>query len=218
MRPRRSWILFFLSVIAALMVALAWYTSGSGDPAATPSATSNGGGRAKTALTHATVVDVHRVDWPNVTIPGRLCAVAGSIKLRDGSATASSKRWGQVHVSMQGTDAVYGDLDGDRKDEAAVVIWCDNGGGTAAGQLAQGLVVFRNRNGQLHTIATVTPRQQPVDVHTSFVASLRFARGQVVAHERWYRNTDPTCCPSGTATTVWKYTGGHLVPGPPKLT
>jgi hypothetical protein len=81
-----------------------------------------------------------------------------------------------------------------------------------AGQLGQGLVLFDNPSGRLDTIGIVTPRQQPADVHTSLIPSLRFARGRVIAHELWYRNTDATCCSSGKATTVWKYTGRRLVP------
>jgi hypothetical protein len=217
LQRRRRIVLLFLLGTAVFMVILAWYTSNGRNRVATGLATTSSSTLSPTTLA-TPVADLHRVDWPNVTIPGQLCVVPGFITLRNGEATASSQRWGQVHVGMQGTDAVYGDLDGDGDDEAAVTIWCDNGGGTAAGQLAQGLVVFDNPSGQLRTIGTVTPQHQPADVHTSFIDSLTFARGRLVAHELWYRNTDATCCPSGKATTVWKYTSGRLVPGNTQLT
>ncbi len=52
----------------------------------------------------------------------------------------------------------------------------------------------------------------------TLLTKVELTRGRVVAYETWYRPSDATCCPSGTAVTVWTLQGGRLSPGAPRIT
>lgn len=132
-------------------------------------------------------------------------------------ATAISRTWGRVHL-FRFKPVVYGDLEGDRRSEAGVNVLCDNGGGTAAGDLAFALVVFEGVHGRLIAIGTVTPQKNPPDVHPTWFRKVKLTRGRVIVHEAWFRPSDSTCCPTGTAVTVWTLENGHLTAGPPRIT
>jgi hypothetical protein len=161
--------------------------------------------------------DLHDVDWSHVPIPGGFCGIPGSVTFKGDEATATSRTWGRVHL-FRYKSVVYGDIDGDRRSEAGVTVLCDNGGGTAAGDLAFALVVFEGVRGRLITIGTVTPRKNPPGVHPTWFRKVELKRGRVTAYEAWFRPSDSTCCPTGTAVTVWTLENGHLTPGAPRIT
>jgi len=161
----------------------------------------------------AKAINLHNVDWANVTIPGSVCGAKDPIQLRKRKAVVSSSRWGsrlpRVTVSSGWNPVVYGDLDRDGKDEAALVVDCNNGGGTADGVLAYAQIVFTAGEKSPRPIGIITPRQHPPhELPTLLRVSIQ--PGAVVAHEAWYRPTDGTCCPSGRSTTVWRLRGGRL--------
>jgi hypothetical protein len=60
----------------------------------------------------------------------------------------------------------YGDL-GKGFQVAAFDVGCDNGGGTAAGQLAFAVIIFEVSDGQLRVLGTLTPQKQTSGVHTT---------------------------------------------------
>jgi hypothetical protein len=186
---------------------------------APPPATATATPLPATTVAAAAGSNLHTVNWKNVAVPGQFCEITGTVQLSDAQATAVSTRFGHVHVSQFGA-VVYGDLTGDGHDDAAVPVWCDNGSGTADGDEAQGYVVFDGATGTPTPIGTVTPQQQPAaaDLPISSVASLTISSGRIVASEVFYTNDDSTCCPSGTARTIWTYAGGHLTPGAPTVT
>jgi hypothetical protein len=174
---------------------------------------------------------LRRVDWPNAIVPASICGGTGSVALHDESALVSSSRWpdawqgptpsvlpSQVQVYFY-PPVRYGDVDGDGYEEAVVPIWCHNGGGTAGGQLGQGLAVFRGGQTDLVVLGTITTTQQS-DGHSPYFGNskTRIARGRIVVTELWYGPRDGTCCPSGRARTVWTYDGATLVAGRPKIT
>lgn len=162
-------------------------------------------------------IDLHHVDWPSVSVPGQFCSVPGSVKLTGGQASASSTTWGAVHLSEDGP-VVYGDLGADAQHIAAVPVWCDRGG-TAASQVAQAYVVFTATGETAHALRAITAQQNSGgNVHIPYVVGLTISSGTITAHEVWYRQTDPDCCPSGRASTVWTYTQAQLVPGTPQIT
>jgi hypothetical protein len=76
--------------------------------------------------------DLHSLDWRTVALPG------GALIHAD----VDLLWWNPVVVSSW-SRPVFGDLDGDGRDEAALDVDCANGGGTAAGQLAFSEVVFK---------------------------------------------------------------------------
>jgi hypothetical protein len=130
---------------------------------------------------------------------------------------ADSGIWGIVDVEISDSP-VYGDLDGDGQLEAAVSVGCDNGGGTADGQLGFAYVVVAARAGRLRVLGTVTPSIHRPGLHVSLFESIKIDVGRITAVEAWYRESDATCCPGGRATTVWTYSDGQLTPGLPDIT
>ena len=165
----------------------------------------------------AAPADLHAVDWADVPIPGDFCGIPGLVTLKGDAAKATSHTWGPVHLFRFGP-VVYGDVEGDLRSEAAINVECDNGGGTAAGQLAFAFVVFEGVRGRLTVIGTVTPQKNPPDQHPTLLTKVQLARGRVIAHEAWYRPSDADCCPTGTAITVWTLRAGHLTPGSARIT
>ena len=156
--------------------------------------------------------DLRRVDWDTVTLPGAVCGVAHPVALRKGYAAVRGPAegwWSTVVVQVSGES--YGEL-GKSLDVASVLIDCNNGGGTADGQLAFLDVVFRASGDSLHVLGVLTP-QQPLSSGSSHVPLIgpgRIAGGRIVVPEYWYGPYDATCCSTGRAATTWVYAAGKL--------
>jgi hypothetical protein len=88
----------------------------------------------------ARTADVHSVNWGDVTIPGQLCKVSGPIRLHNGRAFVRHSGFGMA-LDVFELAVTRGSL-GHGLQVAALQIWCDNTGGTADGQLAEGIMVF----------------------------------------------------------------------------
>jgi len=161
--------------------------------------------------------NLRQVNWANIAIPVKFCAVPGLVKLKQSQGTAVSGKWGKIHI-FEDSHILYGRLQGYSGEDAAIPVWCDNGGGTADGQLAQAYLIFNQRGTGLTLIGTITAREQPPGVHISYITSISFKQNSIIAHEVWYRPSDATCCPSGTALTPWAPAHGQLVPGRPDIT
>jgi len=160
-------------------------------------------------------VELHTVDWDEVRLPGAICGATKAIQLRDGTADVRSTRWPpyrQVTVDAHWDRAVYGDLDGDGEDEAAIGVSCNNGSGTASGALAYARVIFTGARGSPRVVGVITPQREAPrgrEYPTLLLTTIR--TGGVIAHESWYRHPDiGPCCPSGRATTSWSYRDGEL--------
>jgi hypothetical protein len=165
--------------------------------------------------TRLRTTNLHKVRWPNITLPGVACGATRPIELRDGRAVARSALepwWDGIDVSIEHVS--YGDIDGDGQDEAALEVICSNGGETADGQLRFASILFGADGHVLRPAGVITARR-PVSrgVHVPLVGAVRIRRGRVVAHEWWYGERDATCCPSGRATTHWTYVDGRLRSG-----
>jgi hypothetical protein len=112
---------------------------------------------------------------------------------------------------------VYGDLFGSGQQQAAVNVGCDNGSGTADGQLSDSWVIYSASTGTLQIIGTLTTQQPsaPDLPHVAYFntqpGGIVIQQGKITVHELWYATQDPTCCPSVEATTVWTYADGLLV-------
>jgi hypothetical protein len=171
---------------------------------------------AGTAVTTATgssaLIDLHHVNWKAAMLPGRVCGVPHAIHLRGGKAFVRSPRWPnlpRIEVAGGWNPVVYGDLDGDGLDEAALGVFCSNGGGTAAGVLAYAQVVYRAGTSSALAVGVLRPHWQPKRaLPTLLTVVLR--RGRVIGREAFYGPRDGTCCPSGRARTVWAYRHGTL--------
>lgn len=170
----------------------------------------------------ASTLDLHTVDWAEASVPGSVCGASHPIQLHRDRAIVASARWRRwrsrpwpapwprVTVAAGWKPVVYGDLNRDGHDEAALGVDCNNGGGTAGGVLAYSEVIFTATGNSPHVIGVVTP-QQP-DTYGVPLVQVRIRPGRIVAHEAWYGPSDGTCCPSGRATTIWTSTSGTLRP------
>ena len=159
----------------------------------------------------APVLDLGKVDWKNATIPGAFCQVQGTVTLHHGTAVVDSSGFGPLDI-VAGTVA-YGTLSGTGEHVAALQVWCDNKGGTADGQLAEGFLVFSGNNGQLRQIGALTAQyKQAGGGHIPFLTSVGFDASTVTTKQVWYAPSDATCCPSGRATTTWTWTGSTFKP------
>lgn len=176
----------------------------------------------------ASALDLHRVSWSQVTLPS-VCGGSRPIRLHrpwwamsraEGTALVSPipREWSQdsfygrnsVEVDTGVIPAVYGDLARDGHDDAGLSFDCNNGGGTADGILLYGWVIFSGLDGKVSVVGVVTARVRPA---TATPVLITIAPRKLIAHEFFYGPSDPTCCASGRATTVWTYAHGWLHPG-----
>ncbi|MBQ0996295.1 hypothetical protein [Streptomyces sp. RK62] len=137
-------------------------------------------------------------------MPGDFCQIPGTIRLADAEATATSRTWGRVHIGLL-PKRLYGDVTGDGRAEAALNVGCDNGGGTAAGQLAFAVVVITAKNGMLRSLGSLGAQHDSPGVHTPLLSATKLERDQVTVTESWYRPSDSTCCPTGTDVSTWTF-------------
>jgi hypothetical protein len=164
--------------------------------------------------------DLHRVDWADVSLPGSVCGATHAIQLHSRRAVVDSSRWQavpRVTVNAAWNPVVYGDLDGDGHDEAALVVDCSNGGGTADGVLAYAQVIFTPAGKSLRVVDVLTPQQPSKPNRLPTVLTVEILRGKVIAREAWYGPHDGTCCPSGRTMTIWTYRNRALRAGTPKV-
>jgi len=165
--------------------------------------------------------DIRKVAWREVAVPGAICGAKEPIRLHNGRAVVASSRWRavpRVTVTAGWNPLVYGNLDGIGQDEAALVVGCSNGGGTASAYLAFAQVIFAVKGRALRVVGVVVPQQRQRPNTLPTLLTVRIARGKVIAHEAWYGPKDGTCCPSGRTTTVWRYVRGTLRAGAPRVT
>jgi hypothetical protein len=167
---------------------------------------------------------VHAVDWLSLCIPLGFCGGDGAIRLKDGGGvfeamdspqgTAWSGRRTVNDAALPESSTAnvqFGDVDGDGADEAALHVDCSNGGGTAAGILRYDLFIFRAVDGRLDLMNVLRSPQVEDDQLPSLPGEARLGGGLVSVPGAFYGPSDGTCCPSGEATTSWRYDGTTLV-------
>jgi hypothetical protein len=185
-----------------------------------------GSKRSRPALA-ASAIDLHKVDWASVTLPGSVCGASKPIRLHHGSAfiTPVPRRFSRdsfpgkrgVTVDSFADAVVFGDLDGSGRDDAGLAVNCNNGGGTADGVLLYAWAIFSGRGGRLSVVSIVTPQVQPAEELPTLI-EIAIRPGKVTANESFYGPADATCCASGRATTIWTYAHQTLLPGAPVIT
>jgi len=167
------------------------------------------------------MTDLHRFHWASATLPGSVCGASRPIVLRRSRAVVVSHRWRRsagwpswprVTVEAGWYPPVYGDLNRDGQDEAALVVGCSNGGGTADSFLAYAQVVFMAGGNAPRAIAVLRPQQPTKPNRPPTLLRVAIRPGEVLAREAWYGRHDGTCCPSGRSVTTWKYIDGTLRP------
>jgi hypothetical protein len=174
------------------------------------------GGYAQAAS--AQTLSAHSVNWGDVTIPGHLCKVNGQIHLHNGNATVRHSGFGMA-LDVLTTTVTHGYL-AHGLPVTALQVWCDNTGGTADGQLTEGIFVFDSPGGHPHLLGTLTPQLKgnPM-LHIPYIAVNHIeSSGHVAVTEYFYNAANATCCPTGRATTLWKWTGRTFIPGRTHIT
>jgi hypothetical protein len=174
------------------------------------------GGAAQAAS--AQTRSAHSVNWGDVTIPGQLCKVNGPIKLHNGRTFVRHSGFGMA-LDVLMLNVTRGGL-GHGLQVAALQVWCDNTGGTADGELAEGIFVFDSPGGHPHLLGTLTPQLKGnPTLHIPFIVVNHIeSTGHVAVTEFFYTPANATCCPSGRATTLWRWTGRTFIPGRTKIT
>ncbi|MFD4689140.1 hypothetical protein [Streptomyces sp. NPDC058463] len=161
--------------------------------------------------------DLRDVDWAAIPFPGEFCAVPGLVRFdAELEARARSETWGPVRIRRT-TRVVYGNFDGDTRDEAIVYVGCDDDGVTQNTQIAAGYVVFGHAGRNLVVLGSITPQQKSRASYPTALVRPEFAEGRITVYEKWYRTSDAHCCPTGDATTVWTREGNRLTPGAPRI-
>jgi hypothetical protein len=185
--------------------------------AAALTATSGFAATAQAQAQEAQTLTTHSVNWGDVTIPGQLCKVNGQITLHNGRAFLPRSGFGMA-LDVQELTVTRGSL-GHGLQVAALQIWCDNTGGTADGELAEGIFVFDSPGGHPHLLGVLTPQHKTSPMlHIPFIVVNRIeTTGHVAVTEAFYNLANATCCPSGRATTLWKWTGRTFIPGRTKI-
>jgi len=105
---------------------------------------------------------------------------------------------------------VYGDLDGSRHADAALMVDCTNGGGTADGEIAFTWAIFSGRHDKLSVVGVLSARAHHPPTDPPTVINIAIRPGKITAWESW----DFHLPGSGHwATTIWTYSHGTLRPG-----
>jgi hypothetical protein len=126
----------------------------------------------------------------------------GKVKLKDGQA--SNLPEDTVMLSEKPNAIVFGDLNGDGVEDAAVILWSYVGASGCAVQL----VAMINKNG--------VPRQVGTRLLGDSVGvnSLSIRSGVIVVDLTKHRPDDAHCCPSLRVTERYRLKCGNLVPVP----
>jgi len=156
---------------------------------------------------------VAQVNWGDVTIPGKLCKVNGSMRLHNGISGSYNSGFGRP-VQAYTTLVTHGNL-GHGLAVTTLQVFCSIPNGTAASQLSEGVFVFDSPGGAAHLLGTLTPTYFPRSAsHIPYLAVGHIdTSGHIATTEVWYTSMDADCCPSGRASTVWKWTGHGFLPG-----
>jgi hypothetical protein len=149
--------------------------------------------------------------------------------------------WPAIGYDVSGPYFTIGDVNEDGQDDAYYRVDCNNTGGTGEGVFAYAIVVigatpslsdsvilYGKRPPPQRLLGIVTPQQpenqaasQGDAFHPALIGGVEMVmRGanqhhadRLVVQEEWYGPADPSsCCPSGRATSIWRYTSGHLSP------
>jgi hypothetical protein len=148
--------------------------------------------------------DIHRVDFQNFSYTPDCVMVDGEpggtvLPVRNGSYRLEQE---DNHIIFGVLSVRYGDLDGDGRDEAAVVTHCNLGG---SGQFTEGMV-FAMRSGQPVLIGRV----EGGDRAYGGIESLSIEDGRLLVG-RFATDDGPACCPEYIETTAMRWDGKRLV-------
>jgi len=161
------------------------------------------------------VSDLHQLNWDGAPLPPGFCGIPTVTQMSDGMARTASETWGAVNVTV--LEVAYGNLLEDDADEAAVRVYCDNGGGTGSSILEYGIAVYAARGGQLVSLGILSAQMQEANQLPTLLSVQEWRENSLLVTENYYRVSDATCCPSGVAETTWTWEGDVPSPGAPHV-
>lgn len=141
--------------------------------------------------------------WSNIPVTARFCGIENSVQLSGGEASSQSSKWGSIHVFVFPENI---QLEGVSGPLVAKKAMCDNGGGTAAGNLAYAYLLFASDERTTRVLAELPAQQPTLGEHPTMVNSITGSGETFTVDEAWFRLNDANCCPSGAARTVWRVT------------
>lgn len=162
------------------------------------------------------------MNWGDIAVPGSLCFHSGSVQLHNGQAQIVDAARGNPNIPP-GTGPSYVDIDDNYASvhyfnlepgvpASFVPVDCNNNGGTADGVLLYVILVYEGGPRNLDLIGTIKPRVQPPNVLPTLLGVQSVTPGRITISESWYHPNDGTCCPSGSATSIWGYNHGAIYP------
>lgn len=158
--------------------------------------------------------------FTDVTLPGTVCYAPGPVHLHQGQATIATPQGiqaGTSQVNIAIWTYAHGDLFFPGHSVTALDVWCANTGGMADGQILNTWVVFSGMSASSTVLAVLEPQQpSSVDSHIAYFdytsGGIVIEASRIIVKEIWYGPYDETCCPTGTAKTVWTFRNGKFTP------
>jgi len=148
--------------------------------------------------------DIHSVDFKNFTYSAHCASdTPETMTVKDGEFSKETPQDGYVdRLYLQVTDIAYGDLNGDKLDEAIVLTVCNTGG---TGNFSEGFV-FAMKGAK----AVMAARIGGGDRAYGGLRSTRVENGQLIVDSNDPGKDGAACCPELILTTTYKLVGNKL--------
>ncbi|HEX8288684.1 MAG TPA: hypothetical protein VF556_11835 [Pyrinomonadaceae bacterium] len=149
--------------------------------------------------------DIKRIDFKNFTFePFCASEQASKVTVKNGEFYEEKQMDGFTdRFFYKVFDVAYGDLDGDRKDEAVVLSYCNTGG---TGNFSEGFV-YGMKNGKPVLLARI----EGGDRAYGGLREARIENGTLVVERNDPGENGGSCCPEFVVTTKYKLNGKKLI-------
>lgn len=148
--------------------------------------------------------DIRRVDFKNFTYPA-YCAgeEADTVTVKKGEYSYEKQDDGFVdRFYFKITEIKYGDVNGDRRDEAIILSVCNTGG---TGYFSEGFI-YTMKAGKAALLARIPGG----DRGYGGLRSARVEDGSLIVESNDAGENGASCCPEWIVTTKYKVSGGRL--------
>jgi hypothetical protein len=150
--------------------------------------------------------DIRQVDFKNFTYPAGFCAGEDreEITVRGGEFSEEKEVDGYTErLYFEVFSVTYGDLNGDRRDEAIILTVCNTGG---TGNFSEGLI-YTLKNGKPALLTGF----EGGDRAYGGLRSARVERGLLTVERNDVGELGGACCPEFVVTTNYKLNGNELI-------
>jgi hypothetical protein len=144
--------------------------------------------------------DIRKVDFKNFTYDVDIFEKKEKLKLKNGEFDRNTEEDKLYFVI---TDVVYGDLNGDGKEEAVVTTSMNTGG---TGNFSSG-IIFTMKNGKPFILTEF----EGGDRAYGGIRSVKIDKGVFILQQNDVGEAGGACCPEFSVTTMFELKGGKLV-------